>query len=75
MVTTKQTPLNEVQMTLLRLFSRPMTDLQMREVKDLLMAYYSKMLQQEVDKAIAEKGITDEQIDAVLNKQQRTSSK
>jgi cellobiose-specific phosphotransferase system component IIB len=75
MVSAKQTPLNDVQMTLLRLFSRPMTDHQMREVKDLLMAYYSKMLQQEVDKAIAEKGITDEQIDAVLYKQQRTSSK
>jgi hypothetical protein len=75
MVTAKQTPLNDVQMTLLRLFSRPMTDHQMREVKDLLMAYYSKTLQQEVDKAIAEKGITDEQIDAVLYQQQRTSSK
>jgi hypothetical protein len=44
----------------------------MKELKKLLLDFYTQKLHEEVDKAIIEKGITDEDIDAVLYRQQRT---
>jgi hypothetical protein len=70
--TTVQTPMNGTQMMLLRLFSQPIPEERMKEIKKLLLDYYTSKLHEEVEKAVAEKGISDADIDAVLNKQQRT---
>ena len=66
-----QTPLNATQMMLLRLFSRPMTTESTEAIRKLLMDYYDKMLQEEVEKAIVEKGITDADYEALKNKSYR----
>jgi hypothetical protein len=64
--------LNSTQMMLLRLFSRDVPDLRMKEIKKLLLSYYTEKLHEEVEKSIAEKKITDNDIDAILYQQQRT---
>ena len=63
-----QTPMNATQMMLLRLFSRPVPEQRMKEIKKLLLQYYTQNLHDEVEKAIAEKGITDADYEALENK-------
>ncbi len=65
-------PLNETQLMLLRLFSRPISPKELEAISDLLLDYYENMLQKEVDKSIEEKDITRTDFDRVLNEQQRT---
>ena len=65
-------PLNEVQLMLLRLFSRPMPPHDLEAIREMLLAYYEKALHEEVERVIENKGITRADFDAVLNKQQRT---
>ena len=72
MESTDVKPLNDVQLMLLRLFSRPMSAEDMEAVRKLLMDYYDNLLQKEVDEVIEKKGIKREDFDKVLNKQQRT---
>ncbi len=66
-----QTPLNTTQMMLLRLFSRPVPEQRMKEIKKLLLQYYTQNLHDEVEKAVVEKGITDEDYEALKNKSYR----
>ena len=66
-----QAPMNATQMMLLRLFSRPMTEESTEAIRTLLMDYYDKMIQEEVEKAIAEKGITEADFEAIKNKSYR----
>ena len=66
-----QAPMNATQMMLLRLFSRPMTIESTEAIRKLLMDYYDKMIQEEVEKAIVEKGITDADYEALENKSYR----
>ena len=66
-----QTPMNATQMMLLRLFSRPVPEQRMKEIKKLLLQYYTQNLHDEVEKAIAEKGITDADYEALENKSYR----
>ena len=66
-----QTPMNATQMMLLRLFSRPVPEKRMKEIKKLLLQYYTQNLHDEVEKAIAEKGITDADYEALENKSYR----
>lgn len=66
-----QAPMNTTQMMLLRLFSRPMTEESTEAIRKLLMDYYDKMIQEEVEKAIAEKGITNADFEAMKNKPYR----
>jgi hypothetical protein len=49
--------LNEVQLTLLRLFSQKMSDAEQADIKDLLLNYYDNVLQNEVQKVIKQKNI------------------
>lgn len=70
---TQSQPLNEVQMMLLRLFSRPMPDYDLEAIREMLLNYYEKSLHQELERVIEEKNITRADFDAVLNKQQRTN--
>jgi hypothetical protein len=63
----QHTELNPVQVSLLRLFNRPMTEQETLEVKRLLVKHYSKLLKNEVNKVVAEKGYTQEDFDNMLN--------
>ena len=67
-----QPPLNEVQITLLRLFSRKMTATETQAVQKILMEFYEKELQDEVEKIIQEKNIGRKDFDRRLNQQKRT---
>ena len=63
----QHTELNPVQISLLRLFNRPMSEKETLEVRNLLVDHYSEILKHEVTKAIAEKGYTAEDLDNLLN--------
>jgi hypothetical protein len=65
-------PLNEVQMMLLRLFSRPIEKTELEKIQEMLLQYYELALQDELDNVIQEKSITRVDFDKILNKQQRT---
>lgn len=64
-------PLNEVQLMLLRLFSRPMPEYDLEAIREMLLSYYETTLHNEVERIIKEKDITRADFDVVLNKQQR----
>ena len=61
------TELNPIQVSLLRLFNRPMSDNETEELKKLLLNYYSDRLEDEVTKVIAEKGYSQKDFDNMLN--------
>ncbi|KGE88174.1 MAG: hypothetical protein ACE362_09960 [Phaeodactylibacter xiamenensis] len=73
MDTTKQPPLNEIQLTLIRLFSREMSSDEMAHIKQLLMDYYENELQKELDEVIADKNLTTADFEERLNQQQRNA--
>jgi hypothetical protein len=64
--------LNDVQMTLLRLFNRPMSEKEQTDIKEILLSYYDNALQSEVQKVIKKKGYTKRDFENVLNNSQRT---
>lgn len=66
-VLNQHTELNPVQISLLRLFNRPMSEKETLEIRNLLVDHYSEILKDEVTKAIAEKGYTPEDLDNLLN--------
>jgi hypothetical protein len=66
-VLNQHTELNPVQVSLLRLFNRPMSEQETLELKRLLVKHYSKCLKEEVTKVIAEKGYTQKDFDDMLN--------
>jgi hypothetical protein len=59
--------LNEIQLSLLRLFSRPMSEKETKDLKKLLVGYYSVQLEKEVSKVVAEKGYSQKDFDNMLN--------
>jgi hypothetical protein len=63
----QHTELNPVQISLLRLFNRPMTEEESLAIRNLLVDYYSEVLKEEVTKAIEEKGYTQADLDKMLN--------
>ena len=65
-------PLNEIQLMLLRLFSRPMPEHDLEAIREMLLTYYETALQKEVERVIQEKSITRTDFDRILNQQQRT---
>jgi hypothetical protein len=60
-------PLNEVQMMLLRLFSRPMPEYDLEAIREMLLTYYETALQKEVERVIEQKGIKRADFDRILN--------
>jgi hypothetical protein len=64
-------PLNDIQLMLLRLFSRPMPAYDLEAIREMLVTYYETALHREVERVIEEKGITRADFDAVLNQKQR----
>ena len=59
-------PLNDVQMMLIRLFSRPMPEYDVEAIRELLLTYYETALQREVERVIEQKGITRADFDKIL---------
>lgn len=57
---------------LLRLFSRPMTEEDVKNIRAMLLEYYDSMLQKEVTTVIDEKGIKREDFEQLLRKDQRS---
>lgn len=64
--------LNDVQLTLLKLFSRQMSEAEQLDIKEMLLNYYDNALQRELQSVIQEKGYTKQDFENVLNKSQRT---
>ena len=68
MATAEQhTELNPLQISLFRLFNRPMSDEETIELKRVLVKHYSAMLKKEVSKVVAEKGYTRQDFEDMLN--------
>jgi hypothetical protein len=65
--------LNDIQVSLLRIFNRGMTDQETTEVSRLLMSYYDVKLQEELERVIMDKGYDQSDYDAMLNQQDRTA--
>lgn len=61
------TELNPLQMSLLRLFNRPMSEVETRNLKTLLVDHFSNLLEDEVTKVVKDKGYTQEDFDKILN--------
>lgn len=67
MALAQHTGLNEIQVSLLRLFNRPMSEKEVKELKRLLLKHYSEQLKEEVTKVVSEKGYTQKDFDDMLN--------
>lgn len=63
------TPLNELQISLLRLFGQGMTDAQVVELKRVLVRHYSAQLQQEITRVSDERGYTADDFDRFLEQE------
>jgi hypothetical protein len=61
------TELNPIQLSLLRLFNRPMSEEETMKLKTLLVNHYSDLLEEEVTNVIAEKGYAQKDFDEMLN--------
>lgn len=59
--------LNPLQVSLLRLFNRDMSDDEVLALKRALVKHYSELLRNEVEKVVTEKGYTQADFDAMLN--------
>ena len=73
--TIKNVGLNDVQIGLLRMFNRPMSIEESAEIRDLLTQHYANKLFDEVDRVVAEKGITEADYENLRNEHQRTKKK
>lgn len=63
----KHTELNPVQVSLLRLFSRPMNDEETLQIKRILVGYYSQALKDEVNEVCSKKGYSSGDFEQMLN--------
>lgn len=61
-----QGTLSNAQLELLKLFSRPMSDAELVELKTLLGKYYAKKVTEETDRLWDERGYTQETMDKWL---------
>jgi hypothetical protein len=57
--------LNDVQLSLLRMFDRPMSHEESVEIRDLLVSHYSEKLLLEVDRVVTEKGLTEQDYESL----------
>ena len=63
---------NEVQIGLLRMFSRPMSTEQTLKIKRAIVNFLSDELDEEVERVVAEKRITDSDFQKLRKQHQRT---
>ena len=66
--------LNDVQLSLLRMFNRQMSYEESVEIRNLLTKHYAEKLFDEVDKVVATRNITDSNYEKLRNSHQRTQS-
>lgn len=59
--------LNPIQESLLRLFSRPMTEEETLQLKRVMVKHYNSLLKKELETVILEKGYSEEDFDKMLN--------
>jgi hypothetical protein len=69
---TQPRTLNAVQLMLLRLFNRNLSEQQTADIQTLLLNYLNEQLQLQLDLDMAQKGITQADLNAQLNESQRT---
>ncbi len=62
MASTLQTPLNAAQVEILKMFSQGLTDEQLEELRNILVALKFKLLDEHADQMVEEKGFTQEEI-------------
>jgi len=73
--TAEPTGLNDVQMSLLRMFNRRMSYEESVEIRDILTKHYAEKLFNEVDKVVSEKNISDADYEKIRNQHQRSTPK
>ncbi|MDB5091168.1 MAG: hypothetical protein JWR09_5162 [Mucilaginibacter sp.] len=61
------TELNAIQVSLLRLFNRPMSEKETLTLKRLMVDHFSDLLKEEVADVLDKKGYTQKDFDAMLN--------
>lgn len=75
MKTVDQLPLNEVQLSLLRMFARPMSEDQTLKIKRALVQFLSDELDNEIEKVVKQKNIADNDFEKLRKQHQRTPKK
>lgn len=65
--------LNPIQLMLLKLFNRDMSEQEINDIKTLIINYLDEKLQEQVEKDIQLKGITQADLDAILSDTNRTT--
>ena len=68
-------PLSNMQLELLKLFSRDVEDSDLKEIKRLIVRYLSQKLTEKADKIWEEKNWTNEDMDELVNTHMRTPYK
>ena len=64
--------LNEVQIGLLRMFSRPMSEEQALKIKRVIVSFLADELDTEIEKVVDEKNITEKDFNVLRKQHQRT---
>jgi hypothetical protein len=70
-----QQGLNPIQLHILQMFNRPMTKKEMDEIKDILVEYFDKKAQKEMDKIWKENKLSQKKINEMGNSHTRTPYK
>lgn len=60
-------PLNSTQLEILKLFSQPLSDADLKEIKIILVKHLSEKLGKKIEEISAQKGYTQEDFDNWLN--------
>ncbi len=68
-----ETPLNQTQIEILKLFTRDLSEHDLLEIKRLIVRYLADQVTQKVDAIWEEKGWTDEDMQRMLNTHERTA--
>lgn len=63
----QHTELNQLQISLLRLFNRAMSEDEILKLKKVLVSHYSEILNEELTKVVKDKGYTQQDFDKMLN--------
>ncbi len=67
-----QTPFNTAQVEILKLFSQELTDEQLEELRQVLIAFRFKLLDKHVEQVVEQKGLTETQINQASQEHRRT---
>ncbi len=59
--------LNSIQESLLQLFSRPMTEAETLQLKQIMVQHFGRQLKDEIKNVVAEKGYTQTDFENMLN--------